>query len=89
MFITGDLTFSGQKKEFEYVQEFLDKLLAITGLNKDDIILVPGNHDVDHNQILSIARNSKKLLTNRDAISEIIGNETEREIYTQGTEINF
>lgn len=84
VFITGDLTFSGQKKEFEYIQEFLDKLLAITELNKDDIILVPGNHDVDRKQILSVARNSKKLLNNRDAISEIIGNETEREIYTQG-----
>lgn len=84
VFITGDLTFSGQKKEFEYVQEFLNKLLDITELSKDDIILVPGNHDVNRNQILSVARNSKKLLNNRDAISEIIGNETEREIYTQG-----
>lgn len=84
VFITGDLTFSGQKKEFDYVQEFIDELLIVTKLNKDDVVLVPGNHDVNHNQVLSIARNSKKLLNNRDAISEIIGNETEREIYTQG-----
>lgn len=84
VFITGDLTFSGQKKEFDYVQEFIDELLIVAKLNKDDIVLVPGNHDVNHNQVLSIARNSKKLLNNRDAISEIIGNETEREIYTQG-----
>ncbi len=84
VFITGDLTFSGQKKEFDYVQEFIDELLIVTKLNKDDVVLVPGNHDVNHNQVLSIARNSKKLLNNRDAISEIIGNETERDIYTQG-----
>lgn len=84
VFITGDLTFSGQKKEFDYVQEFIDELLIVTKLNKDDVVVVPGNHDVNHNQVLSIARNSKKLLNNRDAISEIIGNETERDIYTQG-----
>lgn len=84
VFITGDLTFSGQKEEFEHVQEFIGELLIVTKLNKDDVVVVPGNHDVNHNQVLSIARNSKKLLNNRDAISEIIGNETERYIYTQG-----
>lgn len=84
VFITGDLTFSGQKEEFDYVQEFIGELLIVTKLNKDDVVVVPGNHDVNHNQVLSIARNSKKLLNNRDAISEIIGNETERDIYTQG-----
>lgn len=84
VFITGDLTFSGQKEEFDHVQEFIGELLIVTKLNKDDVVLVPGNHDVNHNQVLSIARNSKKLLNNRDAISEIIGNETERDIYTQG-----
>ena len=84
VFITGDLTFSGQKEEFDHVQEFIGELLIVTKLNKDDVVVVPGNHDVNHNQVLSIARNSKKLLNNRDAISEIIGNETERDIYTQG-----
>lgn len=84
VFITGDLTFSGKKEEFNYVQKFIDKLIAVTELSKDDIILVLGNHDVNRGEILSIARNSKKLLNNRDAISEIVGNETEREIYTQG-----
>ena len=84
VFITGDLTFSGQKKEFNYVQEFINKLIVVTKLSKDNIILIPGNHDVNRNNILSIARNSKKLLNNRDSISEIIGNEAEREIYTQG-----
>lgn len=76
------------KKEFDYVQDFLSKLLDITNLNKDNIILVPGNHDVNRNNVLSIAKNSKKLLNNREVISEIIGSEVEREIYTQGL-INY
>lgn len=84
VFITGDITYSGQKKEFDYVQEFLSKLLVVTNLNKENIILVPGNHDIDRTNLLSVVKNSKKLLNNRDAISEIIGNEVEREIYTQG-----
>lgn len=39
VFITGDLTFSGQKKEFNHVQEFINELITVTKLNKDDIIL--------------------------------------------------
>lgn len=84
VFITGDLTFSGRQTEFDLAQEFIDELIDVIKLNKEDIILVPGNHDVYRNDLLSIAKNSRKYLDNREAVSDIIANETEREIYTRG-----
>ena len=84
VFITGDITFSGQEKEFAYVQDFLNKLQNVTNVDKENIILIPGNHDVNREDLLSVAKNSKKLLNNREAISAIIGNDAEREIYTRG-----
>lgn len=88
VFITGDITFSGQEQEFAYVQDFLNKLQHITNVDKENIILIPGNHDVNREDLLSVAKNSKKLLNNREAISAIIGNDAEREIYTRGL-INY
>ena len=88
VFITGDITFSGQEKEFAYVQGFLNNLQNVINVDKENIILIPGNHDVNRKDLLSVAKNSKKLLNNREAISAIIGNDAEREIYTRGL-INY
>lgn len=84
VFITGDLTYSGQKKEFDHVQEFLDKLINVVGIEKESLILIPGNHDVDRKNVLPVVSNSKKFLHNREQVSEIIGNLEERGIYTKG-----
>lgn len=51
VFITGDITYFGKPKEFEVFLSFIDKLLAVTNLEKDNIILVPGNHDVNRSDI--------------------------------------
>ncbi len=48
--ITGDITFSGKKTEYDKAQAFLDKLKA--GLSKEtEFLAVPGNHDVDRDKI--------------------------------------
>jgi 3',5'-cyclic AMP phosphodiesterase CpdA len=45
--ITGDLAYSGKAEEYQVVENFCEKLLEITKLSKDDLFIVPGNHDVD------------------------------------------
>ena len=50
IFITGDISFSGKKTEFEIAQSFINKLSEITKVKKDNIFFVPGNHDVDRNE---------------------------------------
>ena len=45
--VSGDIAYAGQAKEYELAGAFFDKLLRITGLSKDKLFLVPGNHDID------------------------------------------
>jgi 3',5'-cyclic AMP phosphodiesterase CpdA len=56
---TGDIAFSGKKEEYAIAQAWLDDLcLNPSGLNiqKGQILLVPGNHDVDRGLITPTAR---------------------------------
>lgn len=84
VFITGDLTFSGRQEEFDMAQEFINELIDVVKLNKEDIILVPGNHDVQRGDLLSVVKSARKHLDNREAVSIAIGSETERELYLRG-----
>ncbi|MDD6770081.1 metallophosphoesterase [Inconstantimicrobium porci] len=47
LFISGDLLLKYENNgDFKYVEKFLDDLLDISGINKENIFLVPGNHDL-------------------------------------------
>jgi predicted MPP superfamily phosphohydrolase len=45
--VTGDIAFSAQLEEYQKAKSFLDKVLDVTHLKKDNLFLIPGNHDVD------------------------------------------
>jgi predicted MPP superfamily phosphohydrolase len=51
--ITGDLAFSGKAAEYERARRWLDERLwpKLGGLQKDRLLLVPGNHDVDRGAV--------------------------------------
>jgi tetratricopeptide (TPR) repeat protein len=44
--VSGDLTYQGTESEFQLVHEFLVKLCQTLDLQRDRVVLVPGNHDV-------------------------------------------
>lgn len=46
IFLTGDLAFSGEAKEYDAAVAFLRDLLDATGVAPDHLFVVPGNHDV-------------------------------------------
>ncbi len=48
--VTGDIAFSGKKKEYDEALEFFKKLKAILP-GKIEFLAVPGNHDVDRTQV--------------------------------------
>ncbi len=49
---TGDIAYYGKKSEYEAVkQHFLVPLLANTGVPKNRLFIVPGNHDVNWKEI--------------------------------------
>lgn len=56
IFITGDLTYSGQKEEFDLFNKFLNELINVTELPLDRCFCVPGNHDVDRSQVSEEAK---------------------------------
>lgn len=47
VFVTGDIAFSGNAKEYELAEEFLKKLCERISLPKEHLFLIPGNHDID------------------------------------------
>lgn len=49
VFITGDLTYSGKKEEFEFFGRFLEKLSSVSKVNKERVYIVQGNHDYEIN----------------------------------------
>jgi 3',5'-cyclic AMP phosphodiesterase CpdA len=44
---TGDLAFSGNVAEYKSVESFLDAISVASGVPKDRIFCIPGNHDID------------------------------------------
>ena len=49
--VTGDIAFSGKKSEYDLAARWLDRLTEVIGCEKTDVIVVPGNHDIDRDRI--------------------------------------
>jgi 3',5'-cyclic AMP phosphodiesterase CpdA len=44
--VSGDLTWSGARDEFELATECLNELRSVLGINPQNFVIVPGNHDL-------------------------------------------
>jgi 3',5'-cyclic AMP phosphodiesterase CpdA len=76
--VTGDVAFSGKAQEYDLARAFFDELLAVTGLGKDRLFLVPGNHDVDHGRISRGARGIAASLTDRGSANAVLADAGDR-----------
>lgn len=45
--VTGDIAFSGKEEEYALAVGFFDELQNASGVPKDRIFCIPGNHDID------------------------------------------
>lgn len=72
IFITGDLVHGGKPEEYQVAEEFCRKLLEITGLTKQQLFIVPGNHDVNRVEVKPIHIKNWCNFDNPDDISEIL-----------------
>lgn len=45
--LSGDLTEWGKKTEFDDLLQFIEGLIKLLNLNRDRVIIIPGNHDVN------------------------------------------
>jgi predicted MPP superfamily phosphohydrolase len=75
IFFSGDIAHSGKAKEFETAAiKLFNPLLEITGVEKDKLFIVPGNHDVDWERIDPIvAAGMREELKSRRNINEFLG----------------
>jgi 3',5'-cyclic AMP phosphodiesterase CpdA len=53
--ITGDIAYSGKADEYKIAAHWLDKVAAAAKCAITDIMVVPGNHDIDRDEISSSA----------------------------------
>jgi hypothetical protein len=66
---SGDLAFSGKAAEYRTAgSEFLDPVLKAAEVSKESLFLVPGNHDVDRDEIKYLA-SFLDLVPNRDRVN--------------------
>ena len=78
--VTGDIAFSSQLQEYRFAAEFFDRLLSVTGVPKEQLFLVPGNHDVDRKLITARARATGAALTDRDKVNTFLATDQQREL---------
>lgn len=51
LIVTGDIAYAGKEAEYKAAGLWLDRVAEAAGCKKTDIQLVPGNHDIDHDEI--------------------------------------
>lgn len=49
--VTGDIAYAGKVEEYKKAAEWLDRLADAIGCSKTSVHLVPGNHDIDRDEI--------------------------------------
>ncbi len=73
---SGDLAHAGKEHEYALAQGFLDQLGETLSLDRGRIVLIPGNHDVDQDEIEMIFEAGLvSTLTDREAVDELLLNE--------------
>ena len=81
--ITGDIAHSGRPAEYDLVERWLrDRLLPAAALDPRDLLMVPGNHDVDrqHTGSLLVRALEDALLDSRSEqdLAEVLGDPNQR-----------
>jgi predicted MPP superfamily phosphohydrolase len=56
VFATGDVAFSGKPGEYELATVFFNDLMKAVGLDRSRLFVIPGNHDVDRDRSIGLAR---------------------------------
>jgi 3',5'-cyclic AMP phosphodiesterase CpdA len=79
VFFTGDLAFAGASEEYLVAVEFLGKLLEVTGIDRERLFVVPGNHDADR----KIGRWALRTLRSDDDATDFFVDEQCRRLHEQ------
>lgn len=75
IFITGDLAYGGKPDDYEVVEVFCERLLEATGVPRERLFLVPGNHDIDRSQVKPSHKDRLYNFDKEEQITEVLGDE--------------
>nr|WP_218939579.1 metallophosphoesterase [Sphingorhabdus profundilacus] len=80
--VTGDIAYGGKPNEYEDAGQWLDRLTQIIGCSRSDVQVVPGNHDIDWDEIsASVAYLLKEIeIHGEDKLDEFLNTTNDREI---------
>jgi CheY-like chemotaxis protein len=72
--VTGDVAHTGNMSQYKHAIDFFDRLLQVTGLQKRQLFVVPGNHDIDWALIKDeVATEHTETLTNKEVVDSTLG----------------
>lgn len=69
LLITGDITNEGDRNEFEYAEIFVRKIINDLNINNSNILLIPGDHDLNRRHIENLLEEDKN--ASEEKINEI------------------
>jgi predicted phosphodiesterase len=71
--IGGDISYSGKDSEFQNADKWIKKVCKIINCSEENVLTVPGNHDIDRSKICSVVKaiqDTFKQLKSRNEIDE-------------------
>lgn len=80
--VTGDITYAGKKEEYDAAAHWLDRVAAAVGCPPFQIQVVPGNHDIDRDEISGSMRLMLGAISEggNAELDRFLGNDRDREI---------
>lgn len=73
--VTGDIAFSGKKEEYVRATAFFDWIISESGITRNEIFFIPGNHDVDRKSVDKAEIGWWYKFSNESQLIENLGNE--------------
>ena len=80
--VTGDLAYSGKADEYALVKSFLDNLSKASGVPKECIFCIPGNHDIDRGRQTFCFRGARAALQDQHSTDAFLGSPTAEDFRT-------
>lgn len=71
LLIGGDIGFSGKKEEYEKASVWIREICSITGCKEENVLMVPGNHDIKRSSISPLLKRSQEILKKATSQNEI------------------
>ena len=76
--VSGDLAYAGKPEQYTIVESFLDDLIGPLQLDRSDVLIVPGNHDVDRDVQVLAFHGSRSQFTSANNVERFLSDPQER-----------